>query len=343
MLTLTEQDRSTLRLRQKTETNKQVYVRITVLLMLDLNLSISTICACLNIDQTTINRYINAYKEQGLSDFLTLHYVGYGGKLSESEEQVLNDVLQKDLHINSQQIITLIETQFGKTYTPSGIAKLMERLDFVYKKTKHTPSKANIQAQEAFLAQMLDIFADIEADEGDSVAYFVDAIHPQHNTRSDYGWIKKGEEFTIPANAGRKRLNINAALNAHNVSDVIIDEAPTINTESTKNLIEKIVWANPFSDIILFHDNARYYYANELKEWLKNTYPQVKQVFLPPYSPNLNLIERLWKFLRKTVISYHFYPTFNEFREEILNFFRNIKKYKKNLKSLLTLNFHIIA
>jgi transposase len=145
----------------------------------------------------------------------------------------------------------------------------------------------------------------------------------------------------MPANAGRKRLNINGALNAHDVTDVAIDEADRIDQESMKRLIVKLVDKNPFKDIYLFHDNARYYYAKELREWLFQNYPSVNQIFLPPYSPNLNLIERLWKFLKKYIINYDFYPTFKEFKHKVLNFFDDIEQCKQKLESLLTLNFHI--
>ena len=69
---------------------------------------------------------------------------------------------------------------------------------------------------------------------------------------------------------------------------------------------------------------------------------KIKQIFLPPYSPNLNLIERLWKFLRKTIINTKFYRTKHEFRDAMLKFFNNIASYRQELESLLTLNFRVL-
>ena len=66
------------------------------------------------------------------------------------------------------------------------------------------------------------------------------------------------------------------------------------------------------------------------------------QADLPPYSPNLNLIERLWKFLRKTIINTKFYRTRHEFRDAMLKFFNNIASYRQELESLLTLNFRVL-
>jgi len=68
---------------------------------------------------------------------------------------------------------------------------------------------------------------------------------------------------------------------------------------------------------------------------------KIKQIFLPAYSPNLNLIERVWKLMRKKVIDVCFYRTFEEFRQKIVEFFEHIEKYKQELESLISWNFHI--
>ena len=341
MFHLTDIDKSHLRVLQKREKDSHLYKRITVLLMLDGGFSIAQITVSLGLDQTTINRYIHLYNDQGLEAYLTLNYEGYSGRLSESEITTLDNELQEFLYINTQEVIAFIQKQFGKTYTPSGASTLLHRLNFTYKKTKQEPCKANSTQQTAFLQKMKQLLDEIEQNSDNSVAYFLDAVHPQHNTKADYGWIKKGQDFALPANTGRKRVNINGALNAHNVTDVVIDEALTINQESVKRLVNQLVYNNPLKQIYLIHDNARYYYAKELKEWLQQNHPSVKQIFLPPYSPNLNPIERLWKFMKKEIINYDFYPTFQEFKSKVLAFFKDIGHYRKDLETLLTLNFHI--
>ena len=66
------------------------------------------------------------------------------------------------------------------------------------------------------------------------------------------------------------------------------------------------------------------------------------QLFLPPYSPNLNLIERLWKFLRQKIINAAFYRTKGQFRQAVLGFFNRLDEFGQELASLLTLNFHLL-
>ncbi|WP_462374530.1 transposase [Segatella buccae] len=74
------------------------------------------------------------------------------------------------------------------------------------------------------------------------------------------------------------------------------------------------------SCIYIISDNARYYHNKELKEWAEGT--RIRQIFLPPDSPNLNLIERLWKILRKKVINTGFYRSKEVFRRAVKKIFR---------------------
>jgi hypothetical protein len=69
----------------------------------------------------------------------------------------------------------------------------------------------------------------------------------------------------------------------------------------------------------------------------------VQIIFLPPYSPNLNLIERLWRFLKKIVLYNRYYERFADLKGALLKFFANIKQYRSELKSLMALNFHTLG
>ncbi|AWM35327.1 transposase [Hymenobacter nivis] len=87
-------------------------------------------------------------------------------------------------------------------------------------------------------------------------------------------------------------------------------------------------------------DNARYDKNKELRAWLADQ-PSC-QVFLPPYSPKLNLIERFWKYLRQKIINPSFYRTKGQFRTAVLNFFDRLPEFGPDLASLLTCKFHIL-
>jgi hypothetical protein len=123
------------------------------------------------------------------------------------------------------------------TYTPSGMTALLHRLGFVYKKPKLIPGKADPEAQKAFLAEYEKLKA--AKDETD-VILFLDAVHPQHNPVLGYGWIKRGRDHDVRSNTGRRRLNINAAIDLERLEPVVRYD-DTINADSTLALFDQVL------------------------------------------------------------------------------------------------------
>lgn len=131
--------------------------------------------------------------------------------------------------------------------------------------------------------------------------FFMDAVHPQHNTHTIKAWLPKGKATYTLTNTGRNRLNINGLYNPY-TQETIVTYHQTINAQAAIETFEKLKQqcANK-ENIYVIADNAKYYVSKVLKGYLLEN-PNIKLIHLPSYSPNLNLIERLWKFLRKEVI-----------------------------------------
>jgi len=176
---------------------------------------------------------------------------------------------------------------------------------------------------------------------GAAVLYYADAAHPTHNTRCTRAWCAVGQERPLLTVSGRERVNLNAALNAYDPTQVLVDETSCVNAQSTKRLYEHLLAAHPDKTrIYVVCDNARYYKNKDLRTWLADK--PICQVLLPPYSPNLNLIERFWKYLRQKIINTTFYRTKGQFRTAVLDFFTRLPEFGQDLASLLTRNFHIL-
>ena len=168
----------------------------------------------------------------------------------------------------------------------------------------------------------------------------MDGVHPEHNTLAAYGWLKKGEERKLKTNSGRQRVNLHGAINIETL-EVKIVESKSVNGSSTIELLKKIEGSCPFAALIyVILDNARYHYSKEVKGYLKNS--RIKLVFLPTYSPNLNLIERLWKLFKKKILYNRYYEKFKDFKEACLSFFENISQYNNELQTLMSEEFHIV-
>lgn len=92
--------------------------------------------------------------------------------------------------------------------------------------------------------------------------------------------------------------------------------------------------------IHLIADNARYYRSTLVSQYLQQN-ERIKIVFLPSYSPNLNLIERLWKWVKKKVTYDKYYEKFSVFRKKIMEVLKNTKHYRQELENLMTEKFQL--
>jgi len=335
-LELSKQEEESLKQLQRSLKERWSYIRVTCILMLSRGYSASAVSELLGIDDNSVYRYAHGYRELGEEGFLIRNNEGSFGKLDFSQLGRLSSRLRERLFLSAHEVCDWVSAEFGVCYTESGMTKLLSRLGFSYKKTKQVPCEANAEKQAEFLEGLKGLL-----EEPGSALYYLDAVHPTHNTRSVYAWLPRGEDYELPTVSGRDRININGALNAHDPSEVIIHTGERINAQNTKELYQKIIDANPDKErIYTIADNARYYRNKELRSWIEGT--KIVQVFLPAYSPNLNLIERLWKFMRKKAIDPVFYRTKEEFRAAILSFFENIAQYQNELNTLLTLNFRVL-
>jgi transposase len=107
-----------------------------------------------------------------------------------------------------------------------------------------------------------------------------------------------------------------------------------------KRLMEQLSRGHPNGIVYMILDNARYCHSKAVEEYRQDL-GNIVFLFLPTYSPNLNLIERLWKFFKKTTFYNKYYEKFADFTQACKDFFKNIKKYEDALRTLLTENFHI--
>lgn len=310
--------------------------RVKAVIALAKGWSPAEVAEILLIDEKTSRTYFQRFVQGGCDALLNDNHPGAEPKLSEHQMRELDAAVQEQIMPDAKAVIAHIQTQYGVRYSVSGVIDLLHRLGFLYKKPTHVPGKQDPARQHAFLEE----YEKIKAEKGEhDPIYFADATHPQHNSIPSYGWIKKGQEKELKANCGRQRVNINGAIDIETLKPVT-GFYDTINAEAAIDLFAKIEAKHPAAEAIyIIVDNARYYRSRVLGEALAGT--KIKLIFLPPYSPNLNVIERLWKFFKKKVVHNRYYETFAEFVEACKSFFRKRKKYLPELQTLLAENFHI--
>lgn len=240
-------------------------------------------------------------------------------KLTEEESGSLSTHLEKHTYLYTKDMLSYINSGYGKEYTVSGLRKWLKRHDFTYKKPALLPGKADRGKQESWIKEYYELKSRLQADEA---ICFMDGVHFTHNVQLAYGWIKKGVRKEIKSNSGRTRINLSSAVDIGN-NKLIIQEDKTLNSESTIAFLEKIEKAYPAKKkIYLFCDNVPYYRNQKVREYLKKSKIELK--FLSAYSPNLNPIERVWKWMKERVVYNTYYECFSSFKQAILNFLGSI-------------------
>lgn len=141
----------------------------------------------------------------------------------------------------------------------------------------------------------------------------------------------------VPTPSGRSRFNVLGALNAITKEIIGVENTTYVNSESVCQLLLKLKQRSIEAPITVFLDNARYQTCNCVQDFAKDL--GIELIFLPPYSPNLNLIERLWKFVKKRYLNSVYYPSFTEFCEAIREALKSNEKNLQEIETLLSLHF----
>jgi len=337
-LILTEAQTNELRQAHRAAKNKKDADKLKAVYLLSRGKTAQEIAEVLMLDVDTIGNYRKRYEVSGVSGLLKNNYFGSEPMLRCSEIKELTAHLEVETYLTVEAIVDYVSRVYKVNYSISGMRQLLHRLKFVYKKAKTLPGKANEELQKAYLEMLSKV---LKAKGEHDVHYYLDGVHPQHNTQLAYGWIRKGRDKVVKSNSGRQRININGALNADTL-EVVIRTDDAINAQSTLALFKSLEQKHPDAEsIFITLDNAKYYKNALIYNYLPSS--KIKLLFMPPYSPNLNLIERLWKFMRKTILYNKYYEKFADFKAEVMLFFENIAQYNNKLRALLTKNFQIIG
>lgn len=310
---LSDQQITLLKTQHKKERDGKVRDRIKAILLFDKGWTPQQIAEALLISDQAVREHIEDYKN---SSKLKPKSGGSLEKLSKEQSKQLEAHLQEHTYLYVRDMMAYVNMEFGVKYTAAGLRSWLQRHGFSYKKPSIVPGKANKEQQEKWLEEYERLREKLPA--GETIC-FIDGVHPTHNVQPAYGWIKKGVRKEIPANTGRARLNLSGAIDVTN-HNILIQEDQTLNAESTIQFFQNIEKAYPEKQKVhVFCDNAPYYRNKKVKKYLEQS--KIVLHFLPPYSPNLNPIERLWKWMKERVIYNTYYEHFEEFKGAIMGFF----------------------
>lgn len=271
------------------------------------------------ITKTTLTKYIRQYSGQ-MEEYFKIHPVS---SVSEA-----SDVIEK---------IT------GIKRSPTQIREFMKRIGLRCLKVGYVPGKSlepeRIKEVETYRKDRLEPLLE-EAIKGEKAVYFVDAAHFVHRAYLGFLWCFVRTFICSPS--GRRRFNVLGAINAVTKEIITVTNETYINAESICELLVKIADLGLIVPTVLILDNARYQKCRLVSE--KAEALGIELCYLPAYSPQLNLIERLWKFVRNECLYSKYYENFADFKAAISTCIGTANtERKEKLDSLLTLNFQSFA
>ena len=315
---LTDNERASLQRQHKKERDKRICDRIKAVLLRDKGWTWMQIAEALLLSEEVLRLHL---KEFQASRKLKPENGGSKEKLSFEQFELLIQHLKQHTYLYTKDIAVYVKSMWHVTYSVSGMTDWLNRNQFSYKKPSLVPGKANKEVQEAWISGYHKLRQSLPEDE---TICFADGVHPTHNTQVSYGWIRKGQRKEICSNTGRQRINLSGAVDLVE-QKLHFQEDTMLNAESTISFFQKLERAYPTkAKVHLFLDNARYYKNKMMKLYLETS--KIKVHYLPPYSPNLNPIERLWKWMKERVLYNTYYEHFDDFKQAIFGFLESLSR-----------------
>lgn len=291
------------------------------------------IAGCMGVHVNQVGRYISLYQRQGIQALTTTRY-GTNHSILEEYAPVLIDSFTQRAPFSLAEARHRIIELTGIERDISRVEAFLKRHGFAYRKCGYLPGKADPQQQQQWLEESFE--SELQgAQEGKKVLLFMDAAHFVLSNFCCMLWCV--QRLFIPSGAGRNRMNVLGAVNALTQQVTTLTNTTYINAEVIIGFLAQIREQYGHLPITIVLDNARYQHCKAVIAFAQTA--NIKLLFLPPYSPNLNVIERLWKLAKKKLLYGQYYEKPAHFHQAVTQFFLQIEGYQNQLASLLTLKF----
>ncbi|MEK7441329.1 MAG: IS630 family transposase [Chloroflexota bacterium] len=321
---------------QERFTHPHPFVRrkMEAVLLKSQNLPHKMICQLCGICGNTLRNYLDEYQAGGLEKLEELRFYRPESPLEEHRELV-----QTELALHPVATVKQARSRIWElTGLKRGLTQVREwlgRCRLKRRKVGMIPAKADPQKQAAYRSATLEPRLQ-EAQAGQRLVFFVDAAHFVLQPFLGFLWCVK--RVFIKAPSGRQRLNVLGALEAVSHRLITVSNETYITAASVCELLRLIAVEAAGRPVTIILDNARYQHCAVVKSLAGQL--NLELAFLPSYSPNLNLIERLWKFVKKQCLYSEYYADFAAFKTAILQCLAQThERHKTDLDTLLTFNF----
>lgn len=318
----------------------KIRIRFSVVSLMAEQTSIQQAARLAGVHRNTVTTCIRSFNKGGIPSLKQLHYKRHQTSFS-SYESTIEQSLRDEPPRSSQQAAARIEQLSGAPISPERARVFMRRIGMRCLRMGHIPGNADPVKQGQFLANTMEPLIGA-AKKGKRELFFLDSAHFILEPFICMVWCFV--RLFVKAGSGRNRINVLGAINAitHQLETVI--NTTYITATEVVELLGRIRAKHKGRAIDVVLDNARYQHCDLVRNAAKRL--RINLVYLPPYSPNLNLIERLWKLIRKKVLHGKYYDQAEKFHSAIRSAVQKVNQdpgWKAELASLLTLKFQLFA
>ena len=275
-------------------------------------LSPEAICRLCAISKTTFYRSLHTYHEGGIDSLKEVTFHRRQSQLAEYRRSIEADFRQRP-PASVAEAAARIADLTGLARGPTQGRQFLKSLGMKPRTVGQIPAKADVSAQEACKSEHLKPRLE-EAQSGQRIVFFMDAAHCVFAPFLGLVWCF--ERLFVTAPSGRQRFNVLAALNATTRQLFTGKHLTYITSETVCEFLRLLVAAHPGVPITVVLDHARYQRCALVQSLAQSL--GIAWLFLPAYSPNLHLIERFWKFVKKQCLYSKYYADHHAFQHAII-------------------------
>ncbi|WP_335872527.1 IS630 family transposase [Bacillus sp. 2205SS5-2] len=295
---------------------------------------------------STLYNYSKAYREGGLDGLQRDLPTGRNRKLTpDQEEKVYQTIVNQtpvdvgfpvERNWTAPIINKWIKQEFNISYSDRGVRALLYRLNLSFTKPTYTLAKADPVKQEAFKEEFKQLKKLLDG-EIDHILFEDEPMIRDYQALSRT-WFAKGQQKIIPTYGKHWGAKLIGTLD-YETGEVFCIQEERYTAKEFLSFLEKVIDKYNGEKIVMILDNARIHHAKRIQPFLEQHKNLLTLVYLPPYSPNLNMIEELWGWLKSSVINNVFFDSVQKIRKAVQGFVRHINKTPEVTMNRLCMQF----
>lgn len=318
------------------ETPPKIHRKLMALRMHSEGVQNGAIARILNITANTVTEYVKEYRDGGIA--AVIEDKAYRPRSSLTPFlPCLRCAFTVHPPATAKEAMATISRLTGISLSEEQTRRTLKNMGMACRRTGQIPGKADPQLQFEFFTQELQPRLK-EASKGARKVFFLDAVH--FVLGCFLGMIWCFQRIFVRGASGRQRYNVLGAVCSHTREVLTVRSTANVNANTVVELLELIRKRHPDIPISIVLDNARYHRNKLVQQRAAELH--VELLFLPPYSPNLNLIERLWKLVKKECLRNRYFATFGAFKAALDQFLDNLNDdYQVELERLISNRFQL--